>query len=47
MEGSEFTDDGRRAAIYILTGLLRKRAGTVGWRVAVVVHSLLAEKGDE
>jgi hypothetical protein len=41
------SDDGRRVAIYILTGLLRKRAGSVGWGVAVVVHSVLGEKGDE
>jgi len=28
-EGAEFADDGRRVAIYILTGLLGKRAGSV------------------
>ena len=47
MEGLVFTEDGRRVAIYILTGLLRERARSVGWGVAVVVHSLVGEKGDE
>jgi hypothetical protein len=41
MEESEFTDDGRRVAIYILTGLVGERAGRVGWCVAVVVHSFI------
>lgn len=41
------SDDGRRVAIYILTGLVGKRTGSVGWGVAVVVHNLVGEKGDE
>jgi hypothetical protein len=47
MEGLEFTDDGMRVARHILTGLLGERAGSVRWGVTVVVHSLLAAKGDE
>ena len=46
-KNQRFTRDGKRVAIYILTGLLGKRAGSVGWGVAVVVHSLFGDKGDE
>jgi hypothetical protein len=41
------SDNGKKVAIYILTGLLGKRTGRVGWGVSVVVHSVLGDQGDE